>query len=86
MMSEKINYLSTLCDCHHEICSTARELEEELDPEQPGYQKIYNNLQYICEVAGMALEMGQNMEDRLNEYYEGICSMGFERVKKNEAM
>lgn len=75
----------TICDCHHQIRSLIRDLEEELDPEYPGYQKIYSDLQDIYEIAGKALDMGKSMEDRLTEYYEGICSLGFER-KKNERM
>lgn len=72
----------TICDCHHQIRYLIRDLEEELDPEYPGYQKIYSDLQDIYLIAGKALDKGQDMEDRLNEYYEGICSLGFERKKE----
>lgn len=81
-MQRDLNYLHSLCDCHNEIYSTARELQEELDPEQPGYQKLFNDLQYIIDVSSLAGEMGQSMEDRLKEYYEAIISIGFERRKE----
>ena len=80
-MQRDLNYLHSLCDCQNEISSTARELQEELDLEQPGYYKLFSDLQYIIEVSSLAGEMGQNMEDRLKEYYEAICSIGFERRK-----
>lgn len=45
----EIKHLVTLCDCHHEIRYTARKLKAILDPEYPGYQTIYENLQHIKE-------------------------------------
>lgn len=74
----------TLCDCHEEIIAQVFILQEDLDPEQPGYQNIWNKLEYISKLAGMAMDMGQSMEDRMREYYNTICSLGFKRKREEK--
>lgn len=69
----------TLCDVHEEIIAQCFLLQEELDPAHCCYQTLYNGLECISKLAGRAMDMGQSMEDRMSEYYNAICSLGFER-------
>ena len=71
----------TLCDVHEEIIAQCFLLQEELDPTHCCYQNLYNGLECISKLAGRAMDMGQSMEDRMSEYYNAICSLGFERKR-----
>lgn len=77
-----------ICTRHEEIINICREQLEALPPEAEApqeYSGVYEAFREILRGAGKALEDGQNMENRLTEYYTAIKNLGFERRKAGEA-
>lgn len=77
-----------ICTRHEEIMNICREQFEDLPPEAKApqeYSGVYEAFRKILGEAGKALEDGQNMENRLTEYYTAIKNLGFERRKAGEA-
>ena len=70
-----------ICFKHQEIISLCQELLK-MDYSKPYLQKSKRILNKIIKLAEQAREDGQNMEDRLQEYYEGITEIGFSRSKR----
>lgn len=77
-----------ICTRHEEIINICREQLEALPPEAEApqeYSGVYEAFREILSEAGKALEDGQNMENRLTEYYTAIKTLGFERRKEGGA-
>ena len=75
----------TICDRHTNILDIAEDccrmkFSEEYARESFNY--LIDKMDDIHRLAREALDDGQNMEDRLDEYRTAIESLGFERVKK----
>ena len=75
----------TICDRHTNILEIAEEcvrmkFHEESAEEDFNY--FINKMDDIHRLAREALDDGQNMEDRLDEYRTAIESLGFQRIKK----
>lgn len=69
-----------ICEVHDEIRSLAEDLEKDLNGKVT--KKSIQMLRRIQKIAEEAKESGQAMEDRLNEYKDGIESIGFNRNKR----
>lgn len=73
-----------ICTRHEVILHICREQLEALPPESEApleYSGVYEAFREIISETEKAAEDGQNMEDRLIEYYTAIKTLGFERRK-----
>jgi len=75
----------TICDYHNEIISASKELQHikssDFDDIEDVINFVTNRADDIEGDAQLALQAGQNMEDRLFLYKDTIESMGFVRKK-----
>jgi len=69
-----------ICEVHDEIRKLAEDLEKDLNGKVT--KKSIQKLQRIQKIAEEAKEYGQSMENRLNEYKDGIEGIGFNRNKR----
>jgi hypothetical protein len=70
-----------ICFKHQEVLSICSKLLD-LDFDEPFKQKLKQGLKKIIKLTEQAKDDGQNMEDRLQEYYDAIEEIGFKRTKK----
>lgn len=75
----------TICDRHTNILDITEDcgrmkFSEEYAEENFNY--LIDKMDDIHKLAREALDDGQNMEDRLDEYRTAIEELGFQRVKK----
>lgn len=75
-----------ICTVHDKIIKLANTIEHfnvrDFDTVEDALDEIQSIAWDIRDEAETAKEMGQNMEDRLREYYDAIESLGFTRVKE----
>ena len=69
-----------ICEVHDEIRELAIELERDLSGNVT--KKSIRMLKRIQQIAEEARDYGQSMENRLNEYKDGIEGIGFNRNKR----
>ena len=76
----------TICERHGKIIDWARDIQKFKVSDYDDPEDILSDIQrlamWIEEEAYDARESGSNMEYRLNEYYDTIKSLGFEKTKK----
>lgn len=71
-----------ICFKHDEIISICKEIKN-LDLDKATQRKkIATLINKIIKITEQAKEDGQHMEDRLQEYYNAIDDLGFDRKKK----
>lgn len=71
-----------ICFKHDEIMSLCRELKNLDLFKVSGRKKVIPLVNKIIKLTEQAKEDGQNMENRLHEYYDAISDLGFDRKKK----
>ena len=75
----------TICDRHTNILNIAEDccrMKFSEESAQESFNYLIDKMDDIYRLTREALDDGQNMEDRLDEYRTAIESLGFERVKK----
>ena len=72
-----------ICFKHNEIMSICETLME-LDFSKPYKKKLQRGLRKIIRITEQAKEDGQNMEDRLQEYFAAMEQLGFKRTKRKK--
>ena len=88
MVKEKIminKNNKTICDRHTNILNIAEEccrMKFSEESAQESFNYLIDKMDDIHRLAREALDDGQNMEDRLDEYRSAIEALGFERIKK----
>ena len=71
----------TLCDIHDEIESICKEIQQ-IDKNSPHFNRqVKSRIEKIKALSDSAKFYGKRMEHRLQEYYDGIVSLGFLRTK-----
>lgn len=71
-----------ICFKHDEIMSLCNEIKDLNLFKVSGRKKVIPLVNKIIKLTEQAKEDGQNMENRLQEYYNAISELGFEREKK----
>ena len=78
----------TICDCHKEIMESAKDI---IRIKTNDYDDVTGLLIFVQTLADRiygeaeeAYEYGNNMEDRLHEYFSAIESLGFKRERKQK--
>ena len=69
-----------ICFKHEEILELCEEIET-MDFNKPFKRELKKKLKAIMKLTEQAKEDGQNMENRLQKYYECVSDMGFKRIK-----
>jgi hypothetical protein len=69
-----------ICSKHDEIVEICQDIYA-MDFDKPFKREMFKKLKRIEKLTGEARKDGQNMEDRLGEYYWSIVNMGFKRKK-----
>ena len=75
----------TICDRHVNILDITEDccrMKFSEESAQENFNYLIDKMDDIHRLAREALDDGQNMEDRLDEYRTAIESLGFERIKK----
>jgi hypothetical protein len=79
------NKFITICDRHGKIIDWAKDIQKFKVSDYDKPENMLNDIQrlaiWIEEETYSAKESGSDMEYRLNEYYDAIKSLGFERIK-----
>lgn len=79
--SKRVKHVRVICDVHTDISNLCDEMIC-LDLNKASHQKMsLKKIKEIRELTEEARDMGQHMENRLKEYFEGISRLGFERDK-----
>lgn len=75
-----MNKKEIICNKHYDIISTAEEIITLIETKNKIPKgKIKTLAKKIISLTSEALEDGQNMENRLIEYYTAILKLGFKR-------
>jgi len=72
---------TTICSKHDDIYDLCTELQK-LDFRKSIKATVISISKKIQKIVNNAKEDGQKMEDRLSEYHDVICGLGFKRKKK----
>lgn len=71
----------TLCDIHNDIDKLCSEIQN-INPNSPHFKNyVLSRTEKIKHLSSEAKFYGKKMEKRLQEYYDGIASLGFLRTK-----
>ena len=79
MSRRKVKAKRNICEVHYAIKELAEDIEEEF--QEFVSKKALKKIQEIQKLSDEALGYGQSMENRLNEYKDGIENLGFRRKK-----
>lgn len=72
----------TICDMHQEIIQLCSEiLSLKFDHVRRTKRQVLSRVKKIAILTAKSRVAGQSMENRLNEYYDAITSVGFKREK-----
>ena len=71
---------SMICYVHDDVAELIQEVLKMIEDDNIDKRKIIPRLKNILILIADAKKMGEGMENRLQEYYNGVVDMGFKRI------